>query len=289
MGGGADSDRSGRRCQAVCGVRALRAAALALRKSSKVKGGGLLAQGPAAPILHFWEQVRRLLRSVGRYARCLRVTLAIGGSRHTAHWVAFGLFRFNRFAILVRDLRTVRPPRADDAVYELWTAERLGRWREERPGLPTQFYQDRIDGVALCAVAHRDGTVMGLIWVYGPDHYSRMFRLRHDEVELNQGLVLPEHRDRGLFTRLLDFACLELAGRGVRIACAAVHAENRRSLRAFRAAGFTQRAAVRHVFLFRPTVTIPPAVSEPPAAWGGQPAGASGRPHGPSAPESSGP
>lgn len=233
--------------------------------------------------------MRRLLRSVGRYARCLRVTLEVGGSRHTAHWVAFGLFRCNRFAILVRDLRTVRPPRADDAVDELWTAERLGRWREERPGLPTQFYQDRIDGVALCAVAHRDGAVMGLIWVYGLDDYSRMFRLRHDEVELNHGLVLPEHRGQGVFIRLLDFACLELARRGVRTACAAVHAENRRSLRAFRAAGFSQRAAVRHVFLFRPTVTIPPACSEPPAAGGGQPACASGQPQVPSARERAGP
>jgi ribosomal protein S18 acetylase RimI-like enzyme len=238
--------------------------------------------------LQFWEKVRRLLRSVGRYARCLRVTLAIGGSRHTAHWVAFGLFRFNRFAIFVRDLRLVRPPRADDAVFELWTAERLGRWREERPGLPTQFYQDRIDGVSLCAVAHRDGSVMGLIWVYGPDDYSRMFRLRHDEVELNHGLVLPEHRGRGVFIRLLDFACGELARRGVRTAYAAVHAENRRSLRAFRGAGFSQRAAVRHVFLFRPTVTLPPAaVSEPPA-WGGQPAGASGQPQAPSSRERAG-
>lgn len=178
--------------------------------------------------------------------------------------MAFGLLRPNRFAILARPLHTVRPPTADDGtVFEMWSAKRLNEWRLGRGGLPTQFFQDRIDGVSLCAVAHRDGQVLGLIWVYGPGDYSRMFRLRAGEAELNQGVVTPEHRRRGLFTRILEFACADLAARGFRTAYAVVHATNRPSLGAFNAAGFVQWAAVRHVFLFRPMVSLPPLISDP--------------------------
>jgi ribosomal protein S18 acetylase RimI-like enzyme len=179
--------------------------------------------------------------------------------------MAFGLLRPNRFAILARPLHTVRPPTAEDGtVFEMWTAQQLNEWRLGRPGLPTQFFQDRIDGVGLCAVALHDGQVLGLIWVYRPGDYSRMFRLRAGEAELNQGTVTPEHRRRGLFTRILEFACADLAARGYRTAYAVVHAANGPSLGAFNAAGFVQWTAVRHIFLFRPTVALPPLVPGPP-------------------------
>lgn len=147
---------------------------------------------------------------------------------------------------------------------ELWTAQQIREWRLGRRDLPTQFFQDRIDGVGLCAVAHRDGQVLGLIWIYLPGDYSRMFRLRAGEAELNQGVVTPEHRRRGLFTRILEFACAELVARGYRTAYAVVHAANRPSLGAFTAAGFVQWTAVRHIFIFRPTVSLPPVTSDPP-------------------------
>jgi L-amino acid N-acyltransferase YncA len=152
----------------------------------------------------------------------------------------------------------------DGGACELWTAERLARWRQDRPDLPTQFHQDRIDGVDLCAVAVEDGVVLGLIWIYRPEHYSRMFRLRPGEVELNQGFVLPQHRKRGLFTGVLDFACVEMARRGFHTAYAAVHEANGPSLGAFTGAGFLPRGAIRHVFLFRPAVSPPPLPDQDP-------------------------
>lgn len=87
-------------------------------------------------------------------------------------------------------------------------------------------------------MARRNEQVLGLIWVYLPGDYSRMFRLRAGEAELNQGVVT---------------------------AYAVVHAANRPSLAAFNGAGFVQRTAVRHIFLFRPTVSLPPMLADPPA------------------------
>lgn len=148
-----------------------------------------------------------LLRSLARYARCLVVTVAQGGPASTAYWAAFAFLRPNRFAIFARDLQAALPLPANgqDERFDLWTADRLREWRRDRRGLPTEFYQDRIDGVGLCAVACTAGEVGGLIWIYRPGDYSRMFRLQAGEAELNHGYVRPEHRERGLFVRLLAF------------------------------------------------------------------------------------
>lgn len=194
------------------------------------------------------------------------VNLALGGPARTAYWAAFGFLRINRFTIFSRDL-TAPPPHPESAeTFELWTLDRVRQWRDGREGLPTEFYQDRIDGVSLCAVACLGREVAGLIWVYRPGDYSRMFRLGAGEAELNHGHVRAEHRQRGLFIRLLEFACAELQQQGYRTVRAVVHASNQPSLRAFTRAGFVPVASVRHFFLFRPGMKTVPPVPRPPGA-----------------------
>ncbi len=205
-----------------------------------------------------------LLRSLARHARCLLVSLAHGGPARTAYWAAFGFLRINRFVIFSRDLGAALPPPGDGETFELWTAERVRAWRRGRAGLPTEFYQDRIDGVSLCAVACLGDEVAGLIWVYRPGDYSRMFRLQAGEVELNHGYMRPEHRQRGLFVRLLELACAELRQHGYVTARAVVHASNLPSFRAFTRAGFAPIGSIRHFFLFRPVVSSIPPASRPP-------------------------
>lgn len=206
----------------------------------------------------------RFLRSLARHVRCLQITLAHAGPTRTAYWAAFGFLRINRFVIFSRDLETALPVPEGGEGFELWTADRMQEWRQGRQDLPTEFYQDRIDRVSLCAVACAGEELAGLIWIYRPGDYSRMFRLQAGEAELNHGYLQPEHRHRRLFARLLAFACAELRQQGYVTARAVVHASNKPSLRAFTRAGFAAVGSVRHFFIFRPTVKSIPAAPRPP-------------------------
>lgn len=187
------------------------------------------------------------------------MSLVHGGPTRTAYWAAFGFLRVNRFVILSRDLAAAPPPPEGGEDFELWTADRLHQWRRGRSRLPTEFYQERIDGVSLCAVACAGSDVAGLIWIDRPGDYSRMFRMRPGEAELNHGYVRPKYRHRGLFARLLAYTCAELQDRGYATPHAIVHESNGPSLRAFARAGFGAVGSVRHFFLFRPAVRSGPA------------------------------
>jgi ribosomal protein S18 acetylase RimI-like enzyme len=192
--------------------------------------------------------------------RQCRIAVAQGGLRATLFWAAFGWLRANRLVGLrfTFDREPVRPVRRDGMTFRLLDVETLRRWRQTRTGLPTEFYVDLVDGVRTCAAAlGPGGEIGGLIWVYRSGEPSRLFRLGPHEVELNHGYILPAHRRARLFRDLLAFACGELRAEGVRRVYAMVHAENRRSLRAFDAAGFETIGSVVHVFVFRPRLRVP--------------------------------
>lgn len=155
------------------------------------------------------------------------------------------------------DVRTSAPPA--DVSLGIWDRERVRAWRAGRAGLPLEFFHDEIHGMRQCAVIQVGAELAGLIWIYRPDDYSRLFRLGPHDVELNHGYILMAHRRRGMFKTLLAFACRELHARGTRAVFAAVHAENRPSLHAFLGAGFREIARLRHFLVFRPrldTTTI---------------------------------
>lgn len=141
-----------------------------------------------------------------------------------------------------------------DVTLGVWERERVAAWRRGRRGLPLEFFHDEIHGMRECAVVLVGGALAGLIWIYRPGDFSRIFRLGPDDVELNHGYILMEHRRRGLFKTLLAFACERLHGQGARAVFAAVHSENRPSLHAFLGAGFHEVGRVQHFLIFRPRV-----------------------------------
>lgn len=217
-----------------------------------------------------FSSVRDWLRVWVRKARQLRISLGLRGVRETLYWAAFGFLRPNRFVILARDLRAdgrIPTPR-DGVTLEVWDAGQLQAWRAGCADLPPEYYQDRIGGVDVCAVARVGEEVAGLIWIYGPEDASRLFQLRVAEAELNAGFVLPQYRKQGLFKDILDVACLWLKERGCRTAYAGVHDRNTPSLKAFRGAGFRDIGSVRHFLVFRPKVSrsVAPADDAAPGA-----------------------
>lgn len=185
--------------------------------------------------------------------RRLLFTLRHAGPRRTLAEAAWAYLRRHRFVLLRRPL--VPEPGPEPAAgtgCEIWDHRRLAAWRRGRTDLPTEFFQDEIDGVTTCAVVRAGPGPAGLIWLYRPGDYSRFFRLAAGEAELNYGYVLPAHRRRGIFVALLTFACGQLGRAGYRTAWAAVHAGNPPSLAAFRAAGFGEVARLHHFLIVRP-------------------------------------
>lgn len=197
---------------------------------------------------------RSVLARAVRKVHQVRLSLDHRGVGPTIYWAAYGYLRPNRFLALARDLATRGPavPTPPGVVLDVWPAARVRAWRAGRADVPLEFVRDTIDGVEFCAVATLNGDLAGLIWLYRPEHASRVFRLHPGEAEINHGYVRPEYRERRLFQSILDHACRRLGEAGVRTVYAAVHSHNDRSHRAFLAAGFRQVGAVRHFLVFRP-------------------------------------
>jgi ribosomal protein S18 acetylase RimI-like enzyme len=202
-------------------------------------------------------------RLAARRVRQFRVAVAHGGWRTALYWAVFGTLRRNRLFGLARELDgTVAAPLREDVSFALLTARELEGWRRRHADAPSQFFQDLVDGVETCAAVFLKGDIAGLIWVYDFQHPSRLFNLGPLEVELNQGIILRQYREAGLFRDLLAFACRALQERGVRRALAMVHEDNWRSLRAFRAVGFRDVGSVVHFLVYRPKL------HRGTAAWG---------------------
>jgi ribosomal protein S18 acetylase RimI-like enzyme len=188
-----------------------------------------------------------------RKLRQFRVSVSHRGLWTTLYWAAFGFLKPNRFVVLARNLAKPSPRAAEDGlVLELWPSARLNEWRRQRPRLSTEFFQNDIDGVENCVVARDGDEIAGLIWIYYPGDKSRLFQLRDGEAELNQGYVLPRYRGRGVFRKVIAFACETLAKQGYRTAYAMVHWTNVPSLKAFEGAGFHRQGRVRHFLAWRP-------------------------------------
>lgn len=166
----------------------------------------------------------------------------------------------NRFIALTCGPADVRPIVAPpDVTLGMWPRRQVQAWRRGRVGLPLEFYHDEIHGMRECAVVQVGGELAGLIWIYRPGDYSRIFWLGPADVELNHGYILIEYRRRGLFKTLLAYACRELHAQGARAVFAAVHSENPPSLHAFLGAGFREIGRLQHFLLVRPrldTTTI---------------------------------
>jgi peptidoglycan pentaglycine glycine transferase (the first glycine) len=216
-----------------------------------------------------WTWRGRLNRAFDRWAavtqaakrklRHFTVSVRQRGLAQTAYWGAYGFLRPNRFLILTQPtparVSFPPPPGLSAAVWDVAAAR---AYRRTRAALPPEFHQDEIDGVELCSVVRCGDEVAGLIWIYRAGDASRLFRLGDSDAELNNGLVLPQYRRRGVFKLAIASACEWLAQQGYGRVYAMVHSTNVPSRAAFEAVGFAVTADVRHFLLYRPAYRCPP-------------------------------
>lgn len=197
--------------------------------------------------------VRTLMERATSKARKLQVSVAQRGVGTTLYWAAFSYLRPNRLLVFERHLdKEVAWTPPDGVTFRVSDAGALRTWRQNRTGLPPEFFQDEIDGVATCVIAQVGDDVAGLIWIYRSEDKSNLSRLSELEAELNQGCVLREYQGRGIFKGILHSACIWLREEGYRAAYALVHSTNLPSLRAFRGTGFREIGAVRQFLMYRP-------------------------------------
>lgn len=216
---------------------------------------GRMARLPSGMVLAIRKEV---LEHAARQVRKVTVSLAHGGIGTTLYWAVWSYLRPHTFHVLVRSLARggVEDRWRPDAACEVWDARRLAAWRAGRTGLPSQFFQDLVDGVRHCAVVRVDGDVAGLIWIYRAAHPSRFFTLGPRDAELNHGFVLERYRGHHRFRDVIRCACRWLAAVGVERVYAVTHSTNLPSRRAFCGAGFEVMGHVRHFLIFRPKVHV---------------------------------
>jgi GNAT superfamily N-acetyltransferase len=102
-------------------------------------------------------------------------------------------------------------------------------------------------------LAHESGHLVGMHFIHTAVHGERLARvspllyapLAADEVLTEAVFVLPSFRGRGVGSAMLRASLRHLAERSFRRALAVIDVENRRSLRAFHAAGFRPLTTMR--------------------------------------------
>jgi GNAT superfamily N-acetyltransferase len=160
-----------------------------------------------------------------------------------------------RFDIWERDLSTepapVKKPQVQVSV-GAEAVEQLARLRQANPGLPADFYRDRVLAVQSCVIGVVDGCLAGIGWAYDHTHTGRFLRMRPGDVELRSVYSLPEYRGRGVAKAVIRGACWWLRNQGFKRIYAVIHPNNFASSRAFAAVGFRKTGQLHRPALFGP-------------------------------------
>ena len=150
--------------------------------------------------------------------------------------------RVFRFEI---DLEHWKPPCATPSSVEVFHGlEELERLRRCRPGLPPQFYLDRLRGARRPYLGFCDGEIGHISWLFTPGDRSRLIVLRPEEVELDGAFTLPEARGRGLLTMVECAMLLDARREGYARAYTHVAVDNVASVHGVKKTGFSEVGVV---------------------------------------------
>lgn len=116
--------------------------------------------------------------------------------------------------------------------------EDLVRFREATPGLPVQFYEDRVHGAREFYLGLYDGDVAHISWAYGHQDRTPQVALRPGEVELNGAYTRKPYRGKGLLPAVERGMMRDLKRQGVKTVYTHVGVDNVASLRGVAKAGF---------------------------------------------------
>jgi GNAT superfamily N-acetyltransferase len=115
------------------------------------------------------------------------------------------LLDFHIFEINPGDMRVPLPVPAGVTMYAD-SLGRLKRAREKQPGLPNEFWRDKLNGASHCATLELDGEIASILWIYDHPQERPIIVLEPGAAELTTTYTLEEFRGRGLYRALLWFA-----------------------------------------------------------------------------------
>ena len=114
----------------------------------------------------------------------------------------------------------------------------LARYREARPWLPVQFYEDRLHGARQFYAGYWNGELAHVSWVFTHEDRTPQVALAPGEAELNGAYTVKEFRGKGLLPAVERAILRDLRCRGFATAYTHVSVDNVSSLRGVAKAGF---------------------------------------------------
>ena len=151
--------------------------------------------------------------------------------------------RFIRWQLELAEFRPLAGKPASLIVRRGSLAE-LESLRRQLPGLPLDFYADRLYGSDRFYLGLWDEQLAHIAWVMSAAHHPSFISLEPGEVELMFVYTLRPHRGRGIQTHALNHILTDLQREPFLHAYAHVAEDNAPSLRAFVRLGFRPVATV---------------------------------------------
>lgn len=167
------------------------------------------------------------------------------GVLHFMALVRESLFLKRDFYILIYDINT----NLKKIVFpDYWKIvhndfELLSQCRETFPDLPIEFYFDRLDGsMEFYMVLVRNDQFYcpaSICWLYTNEHINRVIKLKNNEVEIKHVATLTQFRNKGIFSKMLEWILIDLQTSGNKRAVSVIEINNVPSMKIFRRQGFS--------------------------------------------------
>lgn len=189
---------------------------------------------------------RRVVHSLGHLGESVRSQYG-GGLRGYCKFAYYSCLRVNRFcvyAVRLADIRKDGGFAMNGYEFAELHPDELDVYRSATPGLPKEFYTDRMHEVSGCHAVLKNGEIVYLHWLYYEGGHSRFLRIGSRVAEIGYIVTLPEHRRRGICSAALAEAFRRLRGLGVEKVCTVVHWDNVASRKAMLHAGMVEEARV---------------------------------------------
>ena len=101
-----------------------------------------------------------------------------------------------------------------------------------------EFCCHEFDGVDHCFIAHKNGDICHVSWIYFKGDQNRIIDLGEKEAEIKYCLTLPPYRGKGIYPKVLTEICDYLKYKGLDRVFIAVDKNNVPSIKGIRKAGF---------------------------------------------------
>jgi len=171
--------------------------------------------------------------------------------------IYYSLLNINTFVLVGTELNVELPPFKIGPEFTVIkpTLEELNRLREGKD-LPREFYYDKIDGVKRSYLALQGDEIAYIHWIYFKGDHSRFLVLSDGVAELNNNIVVPKFRGRGLMSSMITYILRDLQKDGYRKAVGVIHQKNPPAIESAKKAGMRELQRLRTLGPFNRRIKV---------------------------------